>query len=195
MIIENILPNSYRDHLKELICNSNFSWYWNEFTQEYIDNKQKDIFFQFTHTFYDVNKNGINSEYFKDILPIIYFFEKETGFKIKSIFKIKANLLTKLNATNEEIKSATHRDIGSLDINNVFENEKYKNYVSFVYYVTDSDGDTVIYDDNLNETEKSNPISGNLIWFKSTALHHATPPKINKRRIIINFVLEKEITT
>jgi hypothetical protein len=58
--------------------------------------------------------------------------------------------------------------------------------------VIDSDGDTVICDDNLNEIERVNPIAGNLVWFKSTLPHYGAPPKINKRRIVINFVLELE---
>lgn len=192
MIIKNILPISYKTELENLICGDSFPWYWNNSTQSNKVNNKEDIFFQLTHKFYQQQSGGISSNLYQNILPIIFFFEKETGFKVKSIDRIKANLLTKLNATNEEIKSCVHRDVGASDIKDISQNEQYKNYVSFIYYVTDSDGDTVIYDNNFNEAERASPLAGDLVWFKSTLPHHATPPQINKRRVVINFVLELE---
>jgi hypothetical protein len=190
MLIKNILSNSYKHDLQELLGNFYFPWNWNETTQSNDVSNKEDIFFHFTHNLFDLSQGGALSEHFVKILPIIYFFEKETGFQVKNIIRVKANLLTQFDKTDEEIKSAMHRDIGCNNINDTSQNEQFKNYVSFIYYVIDSDGDTVIYDDEKNEIERASPIAGNLVWFKSTLPHHATPPKINKRRVIINFIAE-----
>jgi hypothetical protein len=189
MIIKNILPESYKTELKNLIGSNDFPWYWSDGT---IRGAKEELIFQFNHLFYHKDEGGIASNLYQNIVPIIYFFEKETNLKVKKVHKVKANLLTKLDATDEEIKTCFHRDVGSVSVKDLSRNEFYENYVSLIYYVIDSDGDTVICDDNLNEIERVNPIAGNLVWFKSTLPHYGAPPKINKRRIVINFVLELE---
>ena len=60
-----------------------------------------------------------------------------------------------------------------------------------VYYVIDSDGDTILLDDDKrNIKASSSPIAGNLFVFDSRKWHRSTPPQINQRRVIINFILE-----
>jgi hypothetical protein len=167
--IQNFLPFSLEQELYNVLTSSDFSWYWNE---AIIHGEKEDIkdSFQFTHTFI-VNNNSI-SNWLNLVLPIVYLLEKQLDIKIKSIHRIKANLTTKTIITKSDIKNLYHKDMDN------------SNYISFIYYVNNSDGDTVV--DNISFTPERNSI----IWFKSNTLHAGMFPKINKRRIIINGILE-----
>jgi hypothetical protein len=175
MLIKNVLSSEKANELENVIMGSDFPWYWNESTLVNYDNTFKDLRnYQFTHNFYVNGK--INSNYCYLIDPIIESIEKNTDVKIKRIFRAKANLLTQVNLTEEEIEAETHTDI------------LIDKYYSFVYYVCDSDGETVLYDDDV--IEKATPEKNTGIFFKSSINHRGTNPSVNKRRVVINLVLE-----
>jgi hypothetical protein len=190
MIIDKIASPFYKKRLQDIFNSSDFPWYYADVTQMYkIDPNKSDNLFQFCHIF--INDGKSYSNLTSEILPLIYAFEKETGLKVKETHRIKANLLTRMDFTDDDLYLTIHKDVGIKDFNDESDINTFKNYVSFIYYVNDSDGDTVLFDnETLKQTERINPISGNCVWFKSTTPHRATPPKEHKNRIVINFVLE-----
>ena len=173
MIFNNIIPSIDSDKISSEIGGELFPWIWNGFTVEETENSNN---FQFTHRLF--GNNIVTSEYFYMLLPILTSFEQRYGSNIKNILRVKANLLTKGVYTDEDLSKSIHID--SYD----------DRHMSLIYYVIDSDGDTVILDDCGVICESVSPIKSNLCWFKSTTKHRATPPKLNKRRIVINFVVE-----
>lgn len=173
MIIQNLLPDFLKQDIYDDLMGQYFPWYFSK-TANY-ESKEDESLFQFFHIFYKDKEP--NSSKFNAILPIIWFFQKETGIKIKSIFRIKANLTTKYNMTEKDVYDSIHIDHES------------NNYLSLIYYVNDSDGNTIIYNENKDEIT---PKANNLYYFKSNTKHSALYPKINKRRVVINFVLEIE---
>lgn len=176
MIIKNILPNILQKEIYDLITGSYFPWFWNENSTSSENNNENT--FQFIHIFY--MDNEILSDKYNLVLPILWFFEKETNIKIKSIKRIKANLNTRYLMNEKDKKDAIHKD---------WEED---NYLSLIYYVNDSDGETLIYNKNDNIEHKIIPKSNSLVYFKSNINHAGIFPVINKKRIIINFVVEIE---
>jgi Rps23 Pro-64 3,4-dihydroxylase Tpa1-like proline 4-hydroxylase len=154
-----------------------FPWFYNEFATNYQNNSSENTF-QFVHIFYVSGK--INSDKYQLIQTIMWFFEKETGIKIKSIDRVKANLTTRYNMTIKDKLDAVHKDLND------------NNFLSLIYYVNDSDGDTLIYDEEGKVTHKILPQANSLIYFKSNTEHAGIFPLINKKRIVINFVVELE---
>ncbi len=175
MIIKDFVPHSFKIFLQNLIDNSGFEWYYNSnSTLEGQDN-----IFQFIHVI--VNETGYKSPHYEKIKPLLYFFELHTGLKVKGICRMKANLLTQRDISEDTNKLAIHTDV----------NINEKDYVSFIYYVNDSDGDTVIYNTDKTEiVERAPPVAGNCFWFKSNQFHNATPPKHHSTRIVINCILQ-----
>lgn len=57
-----------------------------------------------------------------------------------------------------------------------------------IYYVNDADGDTVFFDNDLNEVKRVSPKKGRLILFNGKIMHGGGIPK-NGPRCIINFDL------
>jgi hypothetical protein len=62
-------------------------------------------------------------------------------------------------------------------------------YVSFLYYVNDSSGDTFFFNKNNKLVEKCSPKKGTGVLFNSDILHAGSYPKIeDKPRIVINMI-------
>jgi len=177
MIIQNLLPDNYSNELREMIDNPHFPYYYNE---NQIKDNNKDQIFGFTHCLY--KDKQINSNVFELFLPLISEFSNKSKIKIKNIFRLQVNLIFNQIATNKTLKNIIHRDVENID----------GNFISFIYYVIDSDGDTIIYNDNLTVKEIAKPIQNNCIYFNSRNLHKASLPKNHKKRIVINCVLEIE---
>lgn len=181
MIKQNFLPKTFANDLEQFICSNTFYWNFNDS----ITYSDKDSFskkdFQLTHNF--VRNSEITSNFFEQIKPIVYIFEEQSGFVVKSIRRIKANLMVNQELNEYELNQLIHIDC---------DEKTNSQFISLVYYVMNSDGDTILFDENKNPCEICSPVKNTAIWFNSKQLHRPTPPKINKKRIVLNFVFEVE---
>jgi hypothetical protein len=169
------------DKIGNLVASFDFQWLFNP---SIVGPWDVDKFFQFTHSFAQ-DGDILDEDGLLKIKSIIQFAEDLLKIKFK-IYRIKANLITRTNFEESELKPLVHKDIQFED-----DNVKNKKFVSMVYYVIDSDGDTILLDDDKRTIKaSSSPIAGNLFVFDSRKWHRSTPPKINQRRVIINFILE-----
>lgn len=178
-VLENFLPDDLVEAIEATLCGKEFPWFWRSSTtygEDSLGAEHKD--FQFVHLVYF---EGIaKSNIFDMTVPILLEFEARTGMQIKNIDKIKANLTTQSWLTEEELETAKHTDII----------EGRGKYITIVYYVTDSDGDTILYTPDGQEFMRKAPVKGTAVYFPSTMLHRHTPPRNHKRRIVFNIVVE-----
>lgn len=180
MLIQNVIEKGDAQKIKDVIDNPHFSWY---FQDNIIDNKPTDQISGFLHFFY--KEGNIVCPTAIMLIPLFVAFQEKTKLKIIDIHRVQANLVFN-QITNEEIdKNSIHTDLNY---------DKNKNFISFVYYVLDSDGDTIVYNEDMTEKERANPIMNNLIWFKSNQLHTLRLPKLHKKRIVINAIVEIQNT-
>lgn len=63
-------------------------------------------------------------------------------------------------------------------------------HLVLIYYFNDSDGDTVMYDNEVNEIKRVTPKAGRFVLFDGLILHSSTPPVTNKFRVVFNINLE-----
>jgi hypothetical protein len=177
MIIDNLLELPVAANIERTLTDSYFPWYWcNSSLYGDFENYDGLKNFQFTHNFY---VDGSPKSSYVDMLnPLFMALEKRIDSKIKTVFRAKANLLPNMQMTDFELSKEIHVD-HSLD-----------QYNSFVYYVTNSDGNTIIYSDDDEIVESVNPVFNSGVFFKSKMKHRATPPVLHKRRIVLNFILE-----
>ena len=66
-----------------------------------------------------------------------------------------------------------------------------EDFISFIYYVYDSDGDTVFFNDYVEEIFKCSPQKNMLIQFPSKILHASSSPVYYNSRLVINFVCKR----
>lgn len=173
--IANFLPIELVETLRASICNSEFPWYWRESSKYGVVSKgQKD--YQFIHNvFYDGKPL---SEMFPATEELIKAFVNTTGIEFIDINRIKVNLTTPSTLSEQELDEAIHFDIAA-------EGE----YLSIIYYVDDSDGNTLLYEDGKILVSQP-PVKGTAFFFPSNMLHRHTPPTVHKRRLVINFVMQ-----
>ncbi len=178
MIIEKLLPRDMEFRVHALMTGIQFPWYWN--AENIIPETPDEHISQLTHMFYQDNKEP--SAHWNSVSMVVGYFTQKTNTKVKRIVRVKGNLIANIAHEPESLDNLIHTDVPR---------DMTGNFVSFVYYVMDSDGDTVVYaDDKKTVVETSPPVRGNCFWFNSKTWHRSTVPIRNKRRVVINVILE-----
>jgi hypothetical protein len=164
-IIDNFLTKSYHKEILDLFNDSNFPWYYQSSITR--ANSKEDIIelesIGFSHIFID--KDGPRfTNYYYLILPYI--------LKVKDLLDAGTILRCRSDMTLYSKNGYEHGY--HLDFN--------QSNIATVYYVNDSDGDTII-----KETQKRiKPKSNRLVIFDGNTLHTGCSPKQHKNRILIN---------
>jgi Rps23 Pro-64 3,4-dihydroxylase Tpa1-like proline 4-hydroxylase len=172
-IIDNFLPEEIRQVLLSEMDGLNFPWFYRNHSTSHKDDKVS----QFIHIF-NIDGN-INSSLHYVVVPMIEEFKKKTNVNIKAIHRIKANLMLNAPVNEADIKTSMH-------IDTIREGS-----ISFLYYVDDSDGDTILYkDDKETELKRIQPKANRAVIFNSNIWHNATPPKKYSTRRVINFIFD-----
>lgn len=180
MIIEKLLPQELEDLVHKTIMSQKFPWYWN--AENIIPTTPDEDIFQLTNVIF--LRRAVWSPHYALVNSIIGYFIEKTGIKLKRVVRIKVNLIPNIAHKPESLKNLIHTDV-DLD--------KEGKFVTFVYYVNDSDGDTTILsEDKESVVLTSSPIKGNCVWFDSKTFHRSCVPIHHKRRVVINFILEVE---
>jgi hypothetical protein len=177
-VIENFLPPSLCEIVKQELLNDFFPWYFNDTIayKNYIPYS-----FQFTHNFY--SNDTVNSDWYRTAQSVLFIIEEKLNVRIKRVIRIKANLNTQ-NPLLNPIDNI-HQDLP--------EESGNAKFMTLLYYVNDRDGDTLIFDDDKeNISNRITPQENKALWFESQSWHCSSPPIENKRRVVINFILEVE---
>jgi len=136
---------------------------------------------QFVHMLCSNNKPS--SKMFNYILSKIDF--KLLGLDEYKFLRVKINLLTPPVRAFKYNYHVPHFD------------SKNPNDVSIIYYVNDSDGDTVLFNESYDGVVPSklsimktvSPKRGRLVVFNSNQFHSSSPPLEKDFRYVINMVL------
>ena len=183
------LSQKYVNELETTLVDSRFPWYYHNYTSPLI---QREVNFpetildtsQFTHVFFQEKK--ATSSCYDLISDIIHEVEKTLDKKyLHRLYRAKANLIYKHPNYPEGYFNMPHVDMS------------FEKIESFLYYVNDSDGDTIIFDKTEQDTgvmmikNRIKPQKGSGILFDSSFYHSSTPPKQSETRIVINFLFLK----
>ena len=194
-IFDKVIPDGYADQIEADLCRVQFPWH-------YIDdvtNKAYGSNSGFVHMAIDFGAEP--SEWYPFIKPIIYSIEEVMGHRIEQLLRIRVGLLTKTAEVNYEFNTP-HVDF-------------LLPHMTACYYVNDSDGDTVVFNEHLehagieNLTEqavldyvaktdftietRSTPKKGRLCVFDGLQFHSSSKPKQHDRRMVItiNYVPQR----
>lgn len=183
------------DELEKFLLGDSFPWYYHDGTV-YLedpnvreDTKTKDTPF-FSHIFYVDGR--VNSAFYEGIaVPIIRELEERTEKPyMDRLLRVKANLTYKQEGYPEGFYHTPHKDY---DIP----------HEVMIYYVNDSDGDTLLFNEDPNEMfgfeeftihQRMTPRKGDTFFFNGRYYHAGVPPKITNARVVINFAFLQENT-
>ena len=167
--------------------------------QFFKDNGIESVYeqFQFSTMERIKNFNGDQLDEFNPSLThIVYFplmqwcFHKGMMLPYKNIIRCKINFQTKAPEEARGKFNAPHCDLGL---------SSEKKYLTALYYLNDSDGDTYFFNEGLDEINdvkninnlsvlaKVSPKAGRLVIFPSDITHAGSHPINSAYRIVINF--------
>jgi len=194
-IIENLIPTSFQNDIeKELLKTGYFPWYFNPSTvdssktysyngighmENAVDNPQ------LYHLIINKETGITPSNYYNLIYPIFYFLEERTGLSIKDVTRIKANLLMPVNGS---VGGVHHPHI----------DQETPETKTLIYYVKDSDGDTITYNEYYDGTKQNKftiekqvtPKKGTAVLLDTMRFHSSSLPIKYDSRCVINFVFK-----
>jgi hypothetical protein len=173
-IFDNAVSKQLQEQIKKVILDSsNFAWFYSDedtpgYETTIKDNNIKTTI-QFAHNFY--THDNIKSPYYYQIIkPLL----KELSLE-KKIIRAKANLLLQQIGFTKDNFNKPHTDF----------NVKHK---VLIYYVLDSDGDTILFNNNKIH-KRITPKQGRILMFDGSVLHASCNPIETKKRIVLNIDL------
>lgn len=201
-ILENFIPETFIKEIEDNFLAKEFGWFYKKGTSYnpdmsgyfgnaiHLDDTTQDSP-QFVHTMY--SNDSVNSAYFNLVKPMLYFLEQQ-GKKAIGIYRIKSNLMTQESSYPDNFYNVAHIDIPQHLVG--------RNMWTFLYYVNDSDGDTIFFNEQLTDPDykhesitimdRVTPKRGTGVLFEGNRFHASTPPRNTRARMVINYVLELE---
>jgi len=181
MIIENIINKEYQDNLEDTMTSLSFPWFFNKWVDELkFEDYNICNSFQFSHIFYD---SGAAMPTYNMVQPLIKTVTERLRISHCHIVRVKANLTTKHSFRPEQYQ-VPHVDTTPP-------------CRSIIYYVNNSDGDTVMFNERCDEPwnrfsikQESTPTKGSIFAFDGVQYHAGRFPREHETRIVINIVLK-----
>ena len=178
--IKNVLISDHKFDGKD------FPWYYvDDITVEFDDpTSQNRPAFTHEYVMYEGNQKLTGkqvSKFHSLFLPILQNACKNMNIFDINVLQGRSFLQFPLNLKDKDVDNA-HKDIYDRD-----------NFFVVLYYVCDSDGDTVIYSetdysDTYTLKQKVTPKQGRVVIFDGMLMHTAEQP-LNNRRCIVNYNL------
>ena len=185
-VFDNIVSKKEQEEIKNTLVTSShklsFNWFFIPDVTIKTNEHQKRP--GFCHIFF--NDGKINSPYYKLIETIITKTAKKAKVKVKDIIQARSFLQLPLD------KNYTGNDVDTPHI------DRFDPHTVFLYYVCDSDGDTIIYDykskhkddipyaEDVRVLKRITPKQGRVVVFDGLHWHTAEQPTKDVR-CIINF--------
>jgi len=189
-VYDDFLPKKLFNYIQSTLLSPQTQWIFGEGTitnmEHSIPNVKDSI--QFEHTLW-------TPEYTTQLFDLRMFnvlIEKVCDVSIKEVRRIKTNMLLKESDYPTGYTHVPHSDIAGPN------EELIDNLATFLFYVNDSDGDTVIFNETsvdgkiptkVTEAKRITPKANRGVLFDSNYYHASTPPRTNSRRVVINNVL------
>ena len=198
VVIDNIVSIDKADAWEKHVTNNDFAWYLlrdidpskisdkSNHRTAYDNNTVNTV--QFTHDLYNENDDGsYQYQYAKELID-----ECCKKFEIVPYyFRLKFNLLTNNYLMTKDKYNTPHID------------NKYVNSYSMIYYVNDSDGDTIIFNETCNDEtmtrpdkltikQRIEPKKNRAVLFRGNYFHTSSNPMNNETRIVLNVNLANQ---
>jgi len=183
IILDNVIPSAYQDYLERSIIEEDIGW---KYRPNLGNNTPKPNHTDITpapgiiHVF--CNENGIQSNIFYKILPMVKEACRKADYDLTGVYGGRTFIqFPGMDATSF---TKIHTDL------NV-------DHMVLIYYVIDSDGDTILFDkttrdipkneldiSKLSISQRITPKKGRAVLFDGSIYHATTLPVLNKRCVI-----------
>ena len=194
-VIDDFLDKEYQEKIKNVLMGNdhflwkneeiNFDWYFiSDVTDAYSSRQQKRS--ALVHTYFEEGET-IDDDIFNYLfLPMLKGVRERMKIKNMNVVQGRSFLQFPLNL-KDKTPDTPHIDL-----------DQGREHIVALYYVCDSDGDTIIYNERKDQgleaksytiKEKVTPKQGRMVIFDGTLYHTAEQPKDNIR-CVVNYDLE-----
>jgi|TARA_E500000318_G_scaffold83218_2_gene78789 hypothetical protein len=185
-VIDNFLPDYIQDQIENIINYGNIKYEYSPFSsydKSYSNNNFKDEA-QLVNNFIEEGNFVVDDMSHFFLLPLqVACLKNNIQFSLNQIIRTKVNLKFRQESKSNTFINPPHRDTILL------------NSLIGIYYINDSDGDTIIYkgndENNLKPIQNISPKKGRMILMDGLIYHSASHPLKTKTRKVINYNLKK----
>jgi hypothetical protein len=179
LIYDDIIDIDYQNKIKDILFSLKFPWFFCNDISYTGNSVQRRPGFQHLY----VENKKINSQFHKDIAPIILKSLKKANIKNNVFLQGRSFLQLPLNISDRHLVDTPHVDA-------------VIPHLAVLYYVNDSEGDTIIYENefegydnrpfkkDLKIKQKVTPKKGRVVIFDGKYWHTAEQPEHNNRCIV-----------
>jgi len=176
LFVENVVGKSQFDAMQETILSNRFAWYFLPDTTygSGVSTDSSKHGFRHQLIFNNENKSGMSDLF----VPLAWIASDCLGKKCLSVYSMHANLMENYN---KELEPLPHIDRDTCD------KDALANCWTAIFYINDSSGDTLFFNDTANEIiYRHKPMENTMIIFPSGTFHSASLPSTNPFRCVIN---------
>lgn len=183
IVLDDVVPLQHQEFLEQYYLRGENKWYFQrDITyDEQQDDKKLVNHYGFANLIYDVQgKSEIGSDFY-NVLPILYQALSKTDMNLEAVLRMRAFLQLPIVGAEEDPLNNPHVDLPI-------------SHMVLLYYLTDADGDTYIYNENTKSDKYSvkqtvTPKRGRCVLFNGSLYHSSSRPTNNKRCVLnINFI-------
>lgn len=191
-VIDDFIDKEYQEEIKGVLIGEKlfnkyyFPWYFISDITQTSEDKDCQYRAAFVHE-YAILPGKLHTQFHKLFVPLLREAQIKCKYSKVSVLQGRSFLQFPLHLKNRDVDTP-HIDIGEEDIGN-------QKYFVVLYYVCDSDGDTIIYNEtDYNASEKYTikkrvtPKQGRVVIFDGSLMHTAEQP-INNIRCVVNYNL------
>ena len=193
-VIDDFIDEEYQEQIKNILIGNQdflwddrelqFDWYFiSDVTDAYADRQQKRC--ALTHEYAGIDWEDDDDDEFNNLfIPMLSEVCKKMDFDNLKIIQGRSFLQFPLNL-KDKTPDTPHIDLD-------------QEHIVALYYVCDSDGDTIIYNERKDQgleaksytiKQKVTPKQGRMVIFDGTLFHTAEQPQ-NNMRCVVNYDLE-----
>ena len=182
-VYDNILPKNIVNNVENILTSNNFPWFLSSKTvyrpDSFDESKiNQNINFKdrcsFKHSFTLGEPPNKFSMYYELAHNLLNNIVNIIGNKNYFLLRARANYTYPLASNEAKVPLLPHTD-------------RQYNHIVILYYVIDSDGDTIFLDNSNNIINRISPVKGRFIVFNGNITHSNYFPEFHDKRIVINY--------
>lgn len=188
VISDELVGSEFSQQIKSLVYGFQepINWQYSDMTNRMYEDDPISIKTDLVkETFYFSGYIEPTAQLYKTVLSFLKKELSHRGISIEEIFMFRANIFTRKDHSYADIHHTIHVDHTS------------DNYMSFLYYIEDSDGDTRFFNEKyslsmnetlLSEKQSVSPVAGRYVLFDSNYYHASASPVNHDARSVLNVI-------
>jgi 2OG-Fe(II) oxygenase superfamily len=188
--IDDAIPKAYQDQVEAELASTRMTWFFHEESARSTKTQFDTNFAGFSHPAFNIREpNPVLSPLNAVLVPILFLFCEKAGLPFTALLRVRIGLFT--SAAIDAPHHNPHVDF-------------YEPHHTALYYVNDSDGDSVVFNETYQDVpaplaasyvnegkltiaDRISPRKGRMAAFDGKHYHASMHPATHVSRIVVTF--------